>query len=106
MSASTVDPRALLDNTTDDPRRRAPLVLNHTEFGFVTDTVCGVVERTTPRAWYIAFAAALTMTGVLLSMIAYLFTTGVGVWGLQVPVGWASTSSTSCSGSASGTPAP
>jgi len=88
MSATTVDTRALLDNTTDDPRRRAPLVLNNTEFGFVTDTVCGVVERTTPRAWYFAFAAALTMTGVMFAMIAYLVTTGIGVWGLQVPVGW------------------
>jgi len=88
MSATTVDTRALLDNTTDDPRRRAPLVLNHTEFGFVTDTVCGVVERTTPRSWYIAFAAALTMTGVMFAMITYLITTGIGVWGLQVPVGW------------------
>lgn len=88
MSATTVGRRVLLDNTTDDPRRRAPLVLNHTEFSFVTDTVCGVVERKTPRSWYIAFAAALTMTGVLFAMITYLVTTGIGVWGLQVPVGW------------------
>ena len=88
MSTSTVDTRVMLDNTADDPTRRAPLVLNHNDFGFITDTVCGVVERKTPRAWYIAFAVSLTMTGVLGVMVAYLVGVGIGVWGLQVPVAW------------------
>jgi len=88
MSSTTVDTGLLLDNTTDDPTRRAPLVLNHSDFSFITDTVCGVVERKTPRAWYVAFTVAVTFTGVLFAMVAYLVSTGVGVWGLEIPVAW------------------
>jgi Ni/Fe-hydrogenase subunit HybB-like protein len=77
-----------LDNTTDDPRRRAPLIIGHDDYGFITDTVSGVVERKTPKAWYIAFAISLTFTTILLAMITYLITVGVGVWGLMIPVAW------------------
>ncbi len=77
-----------LDNTTDDPRRRAPLIIGHEDYGFITDTVSGVVERKTPKAWYIAFAIALTFTTILLAMITYLIMVGVGVWGLMIPVAW------------------
>jgi len=83
-----LDGRVALDNTGDDPTRRAPLILGH-DFASVTDTVCGIVERPRPpRLWYLAFAVASTLTGVLLAMIAYLVMTGIGVWGLNVPVGW------------------
>ncbi|MFH0793336.1 MAG: NrfD/PsrC family molybdoenzyme membrane anchor subunit [bacterium] len=78
-----------LDNTTDDPRHRAPLILGDQDFGTVTDTVCGIAEMpTTPRAWYIAFGISVTCLGILGAMIVYLITTGVGVWGLNIPNGW------------------
>jgi len=78
-----------LENTFDDPTRRAPLVLGHDEFSTVTEKICGVNEaRRAPRAWYIAFAISLFFTGILGVMILYLFATGVGVWGNQNPVMW------------------
>jgi molybdopterin-containing oxidoreductase family membrane subunit len=76
------------DNTFDDPTRRAPLVLGAADHAAVTEAVCAVVEGPTPRAWYIAFAFASAGSLVLLAMIAYLFLRGVGVWGLNIPVGW------------------
>ena len=80
-------PARELDNTFDDPRRRAPLVLGSNDFTTVTETVCGVVERPKPpRAWYVAFAISLTLTGMLVAMLAYLIITGVGVWGNNQPV--------------------
>jgi len=36
----------------------------------------------------IAFALALSFLGILGLCILYLFTTGVGVWGNNQPVGW------------------
>jgi hypothetical protein len=61
-----------------------------TFLGPVTDTVCGILERPRPpRAWYIAFAVSLTFTGIMGAMIVYLVSTGIGVWGLNQPVGWA-----------------
>jgi len=80
-----------IDNTWDDPRRRAPLVTGNLDFAGVTETVCRVTEtpvRQTPRAWTIAFSISSTLLLILLLMIAYLFFTGVGVWGLNNPVGW------------------
>jgi Ni/Fe-hydrogenase subunit HybB-like protein len=78
-----------LDNTAEDPRRRPPLVLGDTDLHSVTETVCSIAERPKPpREWYIAFAVSSTWTLVLFSMIGYLFWTGVGVWGVNVPVAW------------------
>jgi len=55
----------------------------------VTATICGIVERPRPpRAWYIAFGISVSFLGILGLMVAYLFWTGVGVWGLRVPGAW------------------
>ena len=78
-----------VDNTFDDPTRRAPLVLGHDDFGSVTNTICGVNERPKPpRAWYIAFGISSVFLMILGVLIAYLFWTGVGVWGNQNPAMW------------------
>jgi len=67
----------------------APLVRgNHTP-KTVTETVSVVNEWKTPRGWYIAFGAAVGGLSILGLMILYLIVTGVGVWGLNQPVGWA-----------------
>jgi molybdopterin-containing oxidoreductase family membrane subunit len=77
------------DNTVEDPRRRAPLVLGANDFTTVTEKVCRVTERPKPpRAWYLAFAVSCSMTAMLGIMVGYLFLNGVGVWGLNNPVGW------------------
>jgi molybdopterin-containing oxidoreductase family membrane subunit len=58
--------------------------------GEVTQTVAGIVEAPQPPlAWYIAFAISVTLVGVMGAMITYLILTGVGVWGLNIPVAWA-----------------
>ncbi len=79
----------VIDNTFDDPTRRAPLVLNHDSFTSVTEDIARVSEaRRAPRAWYIAFAISMVLTGILGAMVLYLIGTGVGVWGNQNPVMW------------------
>ena len=67
----------------------APLVTGRHSPRTVTETVCHVNEQPTPRAWYVAFGIAVAGLHVLGAMIAYLVFTGVGVWGLNHPVGWA-----------------
>ncbi|HCK41690.1 MAG TPA: hydrogenase [Planctomycetaceae bacterium] len=60
------------------------------DYRTITDTVCSIVEKPRPpRAWYIAFAVSSSLTLMLFGLIAYLFTTGVGVWGNNAPVFWA-----------------
>ncbi|HKQ61871.1 MAG TPA: NrfD/PsrC family molybdoenzyme membrane anchor subunit [Candidatus Polarisedimenticolaceae bacterium] len=78
-----------LDNTSDDPTRRAPLAPGH-DFTTLTERVCGVVEaRRPPRAWYVAFAFSSTLCLLLAAMLTYVVATGIGVWGNNAPVGWA-----------------
>jgi molybdopterin-containing oxidoreductase family membrane subunit len=78
-----------VDNTWDDPTRRAPLVLNHRSFRDVTDTVTNYTLSRPDWFWIFAFLTFGGLTGVcLFGMILYLFLTGVGVWGNNVPVAW------------------
>ena len=65
-----------------------PLVGGSHDFHSVTEMVCAVNERPTPKAWYIAFGISLATLGLLGIMIGYLFWQGTGVWGLNNPVGW------------------
>ena len=80
----------IVDNTTEVPGTRAPLVLNMTTFGQVTAQVSKVSEAgRAPLAWYVAFAGSLGLLGLLGVCVLYLIFTGVGVWGLNTPVAWA-----------------
>jgi molybdopterin-containing oxidoreductase family membrane subunit len=89
MNEAALDSVSYLDNTGDDPAVRAKLVVGDNDFHSVTEKVCGIVERReTPKAWWIIFAISSSLTLVLFACIGYLITTGIGVWGLQVPVGW------------------
>jgi hypothetical protein len=89
MTTAVADDRTILDNTREDPRQRAPLVLGAHDFTSVTEKVCSIAERPKPpKAWYVAFAISSSLTGVLVAMVGYLIFTGVGVWGVNIPVGW------------------
>jgi len=68
---------------------RPPLVLGAHTHATVTDKICGLVEqRKTPLAWWIAFAISASLATLLGALIVYLISTGIGIWGLCIPVGW------------------
>ena len=78
-----------VDNTFEDPTRRAPLVLGHEDFASVTAEICRVNEAPRPPlAWYIAFTISGSLAGLLGFLILYLVLVGVGVWGNMNPVMW------------------
>ena len=77
-----------IDNTTDVPGVRTPLVMRNLSFTQVTDKVCNIAERPTTLGWKIAFAISLSLLGVLGLCLIRLITTGVGVWGNNQPVSW------------------
>jgi Ni/Fe-hydrogenase subunit HybB-like protein len=55
----------------------------------LTDVVSKVAEdRHPPMAWYVTFVVAFLTLGVFGALIGYLAFTGVGVWGVNRPVGW------------------
>ncbi|MBZ0267674.1 polysulfide reductase NrfD [bacterium] len=86
MTTMTLD---RLNDTTEDVTRRAPLVLGDNDFASITDKVCAAVEMArTPRIWWVLFGVSATVMTMLLAVIGYLFYAGVGVWGVNNPVGW------------------
>jgi len=68
---------------------RPTLILGGQDFHSVTEVVSGVIERRTPRGWWVVFALSLCALGGLAIGVPWLFWEGIGVWGLNVPVGWA-----------------
>ena len=67
---------------------RVPLVQNNRSIGWISNAVAGVAEGKTPKWWWPAFVVSFTMMCLCFAMIAYLMSTGVGVWGLGHPVMW------------------
>ncbi len=75
----------------DAPKQleRLPLVLNNRSLGWITNTIAGIVEGKTPKWWWFFFVPSVLGMMMCFGMIAYLVSSGVGVWGLNQPVGWA-----------------
>lgn len=67
---------------------REPLVRNNRSMGWVSDAIAGVAEGKTPVWWWYAFIPSFLMLLLLVAMLTYLVSTGVGVWGLDHPVMW------------------
>ncbi|MEM1094950.1 MAG: NrfD/PsrC family molybdoenzyme membrane anchor subunit, partial [Bacteroidota bacterium] len=72
----------------DDFHAEPPLVQGDLTFRQITEMVCIHTEKKTPPLWYVAFVASVLGAGLMLFMIAFLFWNGIGVWGLNNPVGW------------------
>ena len=58
-------------------------------FGSLTDQISQIVlQRKTPRGWWLGFAAGFALLQLLLISIVYLLFVGIGVWGVTIPIGW------------------
>jgi molybdopterin-containing oxidoreductase family membrane subunit len=68
---------------------RTTLILGGHDFHSITEVVSGVVERRTPAGWWAVFGLSLLALSGLAIGVPWLFWEGIGVWGLNVPVGWA-----------------
>lgn len=74
---------------TSRPLGRVALVQGGQTYGSLTNLVSGITESATPNWWWWASLASLSVLGIGVAMATYLISTGVGVWGLNRPVGWA-----------------
>lgn len=58
-------------------------------YGSITDKISSMVlTRKTPRGWFIGFGIGFAVLMMLLTAISYLLLRGVGIWGIDIPVGW------------------
>jgi molybdopterin-containing oxidoreductase family membrane subunit len=71
------------------PEQAPVLEPGHT-FASVTDKISSIVlTKRTTRGWMVGFAIAFALAMMMFYAIGYLFVTGIGIWGNNVPVGWA-----------------
>jgi hypothetical protein len=83
-----------------------PIIEPGYTLGTVTDKISSIVlGRGTSKGWVFGFAIAFSLLMLLNVTLGYLLIKGVGIWGINIPIGGASRSSISCGGSVSATPA-
>jgi Ni/Fe-hydrogenase subunit HybB-like protein len=71
-----------------DYHAEPPLIAGNLSFHDITDLVSGHVEKPTPRLWFVAFGISNLLLGLLFFGLGYAVWNGLGVWGLNQPVGW------------------
>jgi Ni/Fe-hydrogenase subunit HybB-like protein len=57
--------------------------------GSVTDKIASIVlTQPIGKGWIVGFAISFSLLQLLMLSVAWLFWKGVGVWGINIPVGW------------------
>jgi Ni/Fe-hydrogenase subunit HybB-like protein len=72
-----------------DPLEPVPVLAGRPSDQEVNDQLFQPVWAQTRRTWLALFAIASSLAGLLVLAIAYTVATGIGVWGNNIPVGWA-----------------
>jgi len=71
------------------PDAKSPILEPGHTFATITDKISSIVlARGTSRGWLVGFTLSFALVMVLLGAITKLLVTGVGVWGVNVPIAW------------------
>ncbi len=66
-----------------------PIILPGVTLRSLSEEVSGrVLRRGAPMWWWIGFGISLGLLLVLVVAVTWLFVTGVGIWGIDIPVAW------------------
>jgi molybdopterin-containing oxidoreductase family membrane subunit len=79
------------ETTSTVPREQqaAYLAPGHS-FSTVTDKISSIVlTRKISLGWVLGLCVSASLAGLLFVSVGYLFMTGIGIWGNNIPVGWA-----------------
>jgi Ni/Fe-hydrogenase subunit HybB-like protein len=76
--------------TTHSAEAQVPVIGPGHTFASITDKISSIVlTKRTPRGWYLGFAIAFLIVMMLTYALGKLVVVGVGIWGNNIPVGWA-----------------
>jgi molybdopterin-containing oxidoreductase family membrane subunit len=77
------------EGTPPEPRPAAFIAPGHS-FATVTDKISSIVlTQKFSVGWLAGLAASSMLASLLLVSVGYLFVKGIGIWGNNIPVGWA-----------------
>ena len=70
-------------------RRLSPVLAPGHTYATVTDKIAAIVlTRRVSLGWLAGFGVAFTMVMVLNLAVGWLIIKGVGIWGINIPIGW------------------
>jgi Ni/Fe-hydrogenase subunit HybB-like protein len=70
-------------------RRLDPVLGPGHTYASVTDKIAAVVLTRRPsKGWILGFSVSFCLVMVLFVSLAWLITKGVGIWGINIPIGW------------------
>jgi molybdopterin-containing oxidoreductase family membrane subunit len=79
----------MVDSSPQEHAVQAPIVAPGHTPGTVTDKIASVVLSTgLPKWWLAATFVGFSLVMMLLYALTVLFVKGVGIWGINIPVGW------------------
>jgi molybdopterin-containing oxidoreductase family membrane subunit len=79
----------MAQQTEEVEHSKAPVIEPGHSFATITDKISSIVlTRPTGLGWIFGFLFAFMWVQVLLFAIGYLFVRGVGIWGINIPIGW------------------
>jgi len=74
---------------SDQLKPPAPIIGPGHTYRSITDKISAIVlTKTAPKSWLFGFAVGFVLLLILLYAVGYLFAVGVGIWGINIPVGW------------------
>jgi Ni/Fe-hydrogenase subunit HybB-like protein len=75
---------------TEETGSALPVLKGQYSYASITDKIADLVlKRPTHWGWVVGLGVSFALTLVFVVAIGYLFTRGVGIWGVNVPVVWA-----------------
>ncbi len=73
-----------------DPLGALPIITPGYSYVSITDKLTALVlTKNTPTAWFVFMAVGFTLLMGLMVSLGYLLMKGIGIWGNNIPVGWA-----------------
>jgi molybdopterin-containing oxidoreductase family membrane subunit len=71
------------------PTSAHPIIEPGHTLGSVTDKISSIVlGRGTSKGWIFGFAISFCLLMLLMVTLTYLLVKGVGIWGINIPIGW------------------
>src|SRR5579859_6399892 len=85
MAQATLQSMGVNVPQTPPELERQPLVANLRSFGWISNRVASLCEDKVPVWWWVLFVPSVLALGMLLFLLSYQISTGVGVWGNRHP---------------------
>src|ERR1700691_4899147 len=69
--------------------RRVAVIAPGYSFSTITAKISNIVlKRPVSLGWILGFLIVFGMLNMLAGVLGYLFLKGVGIWGINIPIGW------------------